>query len=165
MSLRHEIEDDFRSRKNHESLWYGIVQNMEKLGFQVTVQQAKDKYFNLKKKWKEVIDGKTGTERVDFRHQSSFDLTFGTKASTKPAFVVDIVKSKILLLNSSKDESYLDKINSTHNVKIKKQCRGKSLVSINTNEYKNPTKNPFSNHLLSISAICLIKEVLGTAHQ
>lgn len=47
-------------------------------------------YIQLKKKkWKEIIDVGTGTERKDFRLKEEFDLVFGTKPSANPVLTLD----------------------------------------------------------------------------
>ena len=48
-----------------------------------------NKYFSLKKRWKEVVDAGTGTEAKFFRQRELFDQQYGTKASTKPQVLLD----------------------------------------------------------------------------
>ncbi|KAK3084571.1 hypothetical protein FSP39_015637 [Pinctada imbricata] len=90
VSLRHEKNDKFMKSKNHTELWKEISCDLlQKLKCNVTPLQANNKYNNLKKRWKEVIDAGTGTEAKYFRQRDAFDEMYGTKASSKPAFTLD----------------------------------------------------------------------------
>lgn len=46
-----------------------------------------------KKKWKEIIDAGTSTERKDFCLKKKFHLVFYTKPSAKPVLTLDSVTS------------------------------------------------------------------------
>lgn len=85
VSARHDRDDDFRKSKNHTCLWKEVAKEVGT----VTATQAMHKYNNLKKRWKEVIDSGTGTEAKYFRHREAFDQQYGTRSSTKPAFILD----------------------------------------------------------------------------
>lgn len=50
-----------------------------------------NKYNNLQKRWKEVFDAVTGTEKKYFRQKEEFDLMYGTKQSSKPYFTIDSI--------------------------------------------------------------------------
>jgi hypothetical protein len=92
--LRHEQQDLFSKTRNHNRLWHNIAQELCKT-FQTKISgiQALNKYNNLKKRWKEIVDAGTGTERKDFRLSEEFDLVFGTKPSTRPFATLDSVSS------------------------------------------------------------------------
>lgn len=87
---RHERNEDFLKTKNHSKLWEDICKELK---FTVTSQQAFYKYASLKKKWKEIIDAPSGTETRYFRHKTSFDVMYGTKASTRPKSTIDTDKT------------------------------------------------------------------------
>lgn len=88
---RHERNDDFLKNKNHTKLWEDICKELK---FAVTLQQAFYKYASLKKKWKELIDAPSGTETRYFRHKTSFDNMYSTKASTRPKSSIDTDKTQ-----------------------------------------------------------------------
>jgi hypothetical protein len=92
--LRHEQQDLFSKTRNHNRLWHNIAEELCKT-FQTKISgtQALNKYNNLKKRWKEIVDAGTGTERKDFRLREEFDLVFGTKPSTRPFATLDSVSS------------------------------------------------------------------------
>lgn len=97
VSLRHdhEMHNKFLKSKNHNQLWMDIsseINRQLKCHTCITPTQAANKYNSLKKRWKEVRDSGTGTERKHFRQKEAFDVMFGTKASTKPSFIVDTLK-------------------------------------------------------------------------
>lgn len=88
--LRHERQDLFLKTRNHSTLWQEISEELCKtFKTKISSTQALNKYNNLKKKWKEIIDAGTGTERKDFRLKEEFDLAFGTKPSAKPLLTLD----------------------------------------------------------------------------
>lgn len=88
--LRHERQDLFLKSRNHGVLWQEISKELSQtFKTKITSTQALNKYNNLKKKWKEIIDAGTGTERKDFRLKEEFDLVFGTKPSSKPVLTLD----------------------------------------------------------------------------
>ncbi|XP_062596161.1 uncharacterized protein LOC134257579 [Saccostrea cucullata] len=88
--LRHDRQDLFEKNKNHVSLWTQISRDLSNaFKVKITPTQAINKYNNLKKRWKEIIDSGTGTERKYFRLKEDFDLMYGTRQSTKPAFTID----------------------------------------------------------------------------
>ncbi|XP_060557705.1 uncharacterized protein LOC132718092 [Ruditapes philippinarum] len=96
VSLRHDKNDQFTQTKNHSLLWKAIAEEINKtLNCNITSTQAMNKYFSLKKKWKEVVDAGTGTEAKFFRQKNDFDQLYGTKASTKPQFLLDSTKSPV----------------------------------------------------------------------
>jgi hypothetical protein len=53
-----------------------------------------NKYYSLKKRWKEIIDAPTGTEHKYFRQKDQFDELYGTKESTRPTVLVDTMDNK-----------------------------------------------------------------------
>lgn len=65
------------------------------------------KYNSLKKKWKEVIDSPSGSAAKKFVHKNAFDDEYGTKASTKPAFVLDTDEESISSSISKEGEKSL----------------------------------------------------------
>ena len=90
VSIRHEKNDMFLKSKNHTALWKEISNQLnEILQCCVSPTQAMNKYYSLKKKWKEVIDAGTGSDRKYFRQKDQFDELYGCKESTKPSVVMD----------------------------------------------------------------------------
>ena len=60
--------------KYHTALWKEISDQLNAiLQCRVSPTQAMDKYYSLKKKWKEVIDAETGSDRKYFRQKDQFD--------------------------------------------------------------------------------------------
>lgn len=55
----------------------------------VTPNQAMNKYYSLKKRWKKRVDAPTGTERKYFRQKEQFDELYGTRESTKSTITLD----------------------------------------------------------------------------
>jgi hypothetical protein len=49
VNLRHDMEEDFKDKKSHLELWEEIAKNMHVAGYKTSAQQAKNKYFSLKK--------------------------------------------------------------------------------------------------------------------
>lgn len=88
---RASLDDKFNQTKSHNVLWNQIQTEMEKEGVQVSAQQIKDKWKNLKRKYMEIVDlnGKTGNCRNTCKYFDIFSQLYGTKASTKPSFVLD----------------------------------------------------------------------------
>lgn len=85
----------FLKSKNHTALWKEIsAQLNETLQCTVTLNQAMNKYYSLKKRWKELIDAPTGTERTYFRQKEQFDEMYGTRESTKPTITLDTLEKK-----------------------------------------------------------------------
>lgn len=98
VSIRHERATDFLKTKNHASIWKEITRQLNiELGCHINTQQATNKYNNLKKRWKEVIDSKSGSQTKYFRQRDAFDEAYGTRASTKPSFLIDSGSKKICL--------------------------------------------------------------------
>lgn len=90
--LRHERQDLFEKNRNHGTLWNQIARDLTNtFHIKITPTQALNKYNNLKKRWKEIIDSGTGTERKYFRLKEEFDLMYGTKQSSKPSFTMDSI--------------------------------------------------------------------------
>ena len=80
----------FLKSKNHTAQWKEISNQLnEILQCCVSPKQAMNKYYSLKKKWKEVIDAGTGSDRKYFRQKDQFDELYGCKESTKPSVVMD----------------------------------------------------------------------------
>ncbi|XP_062577538.1 spore germination protein 270-11-like [Saccostrea cucullata] len=158
--LRHDRQDLFEKNKNHVSLWTQISRDLSNaFKVKITPTQAINKYNNLKKRWKEIIDSGTGTERKYFRLKEDFDLMYGTRQSTKPAFTIDssssdsiecptpshaetVTKSKspkkkeLLEQLDAKEEEFNDKIEKFHAEKMKRMDRFLDLFekSIEKNE-------------------------------
>ncbi|XP_062574937.1 uncharacterized protein LOC134236815 [Saccostrea cucullata] len=95
VNLRHDKNDKFLQSKNHTALWKDIsAQLNETLKCNVSPNQAMNKYYSMKKWWKEIIDAPTGTERKYFRQKDQFDEMYGTKESTKTTVMVDTLEKK-----------------------------------------------------------------------
>lgn len=55
--IRHEKNNDFMKIKNHQALWSEIARELSSsLKCSISATQAMNKYYKLKKRWKEVID-------------------------------------------------------------------------------------------------------------
>ena len=55
--IRHEKNNDFMKIKNHQALWSEIAKELSSsLKCSISATQAMNKYYKLKKRWKEVID-------------------------------------------------------------------------------------------------------------
>lgn len=64
--IRHEKNDDFMKIKNHQALWSEIARELSSsLKCSISATQAMNKYYKLKKRWKEVIDS-AGSEAKYF---------------------------------------------------------------------------------------------------
>jgi len=85
ITIRGEMEYKFVGVKSHETLWKEIHKKMEKQGVQISVVQIINKWKNMKKRYKEVIDAnsKTGNNAVSWKHYDLFNELYGNKASTK----------------------------------------------------------------------------------
>ena len=71
-------------------MWDEIAEKLfQVLNTKITGTQAMYKYNSLKKRWKEIIDAPSGSAAKKFVHKNAFDEEYGTKASTRPAFVLD----------------------------------------------------------------------------
>lgn len=93
VNLRHEKNEKFLKSKNHSMLWKDITAQLkDTLHCIVTPNQAMNKYYSLKKRWKEVVDAPTGTERKYFRQKEQFDEIYGTRESTKPTITLDTLE-------------------------------------------------------------------------
>ena len=80
----------FLKSKNQTALWKEISNQLnEILQCCVSPTQTMNKYYCLKKKWKEVIDAGTGSDRKYFRQKDQFDELYGCKESTQPSVVID----------------------------------------------------------------------------
>lgn len=87
---RHKKSTDFLKTRNHALLWDEIAEKLfQVLNTKITGTQAMYKYNSLKKRWKEIIDAPSGSAAKKFVHKNAFDEEYGTKASTRPAFVLD----------------------------------------------------------------------------
>lgn len=114
VNIRHERATDFLKNKNHAVLWKEIVTRLnDEIGCNINTQQALNKYNNLKKRWKEIIDSKSGSETKYFRQRDAFDEAYGTRASTKPSLVIDSgSKVKLMYAEDTQDAGN----NQTHKV-------------------------------------------------
>lgn len=107
VNLRHDKNDKFVKCKNHTALWKDSSAHLkETLQCNVSPNQAMNKYYSMKKRWKEIIDAPTGTERKYFRQKEQFDEMYGTKESTRPTVLVDTMnKPETQGPNSKKTKS------------------------------------------------------------
>jgi len=131
---RHERNDDFLKNKNHTKLWEDICKELK---FAVTPQQAFYKYASLKKKWKELIDAPSGTETRYFRHKTSFDNMYGTKASTRPTSSIDTDKTHD---ETDKTQDEPDKTQEEESETIQGQNDSTRKKKIGKKETKNKRK-------------------------
>lgn len=94
MTIRGDMEDAFNGTKQHDTLWGKIVKQMNQEGVTVSSKQVINKWKNLKKKYKEVIDSNnhTGNNRCTWKHFDAFNRLYGNKASTMPCVMVDTSK-------------------------------------------------------------------------
>lgn len=110
ITSREEMDDEFHKLKNHEVLWTRITRNIYYNGVKVTRSQVMNKWKNLKKKYREVLDenNKTGNQRITWRHLKSFNKIFGHKASSKAACTYDSSKKENKLSTNGLNISTLD---------------------------------------------------------
>lgn len=143
VDLRHEKNDQFIRTKNHSLLWRAISEKVnQELHCNITPTQAMNKYFSLKKKWKEVVDARTGTEAKSFRQKNQFDQLYGTKASTKPQFILDSGKSisgiqGTATVKTTADETTLSGSKQVTGRQIKGKTKRKSTEIIDLMERQN----------------------------
>ena len=91
VQTRASMENQFNLNKSHTVLWGRIVEELRVKEVNVSIQQAKDKWKNLKKRYNEVIDlnRKTGNEKSTCRHYEVLNELYGDKANTKAHFTID----------------------------------------------------------------------------
>ncbi|XP_055997143.1 uncharacterized protein LOC125646359 [Ostrea edulis] len=113
--LRHERQDLFEKKpRNHGTLWNLIAKDLSNIfHMKITPTQALNKYNNLKKRWKEIIDSGTGTERKYFRLKEEFDLMYGAKQSSKPSFIMNSITGSTCNSSESNECPFSDKTKTT----------------------------------------------------
>ena len=76
ISERLDKEEKFNSCKSYNALWKKIQKNLEEEGIFVTFSQVMNKWKNLKKRYKEVVDNnsKTGKEKCTWKHLKTFSV-------------------------------------------------------------------------------------------
>ena len=131
ITLRSDMDDKFFNSKQHDTLWNEILKKMKEEGVSVSRQQVINKWKNLKKKFKEIVDSnnKTGNNPTKWKHFQRFNQLFGNKASTNPAVIIDTSKKdKTIVSESIASDSSVD-MPSTSGIqatKKRKICRDKS---------------------------------------
>ena len=137
VSVPHERATDFLKNKNHAAIWKEITTHINtELGCNITSLQATNKYSNLKRRWKEIVDSKSGSQTKYFRHRDAFDEAYGTRASTKPSFLIDSGSKEMPIGHEDKreDGSLDDKDNN-------------KVTNIVTNIDKKKTKTPSEDQM------------------
>lgn len=135
ITLRSDMDDKFFNSKQHDTLWNEILKKMKEEGVSVSRQQVINKWKNLKKKFKEIVDSnnKTGNNPTKWKHFQRFNQLFGNKASTNPAVIIDTSnKDKTIVSESIASDSSVD-MPSTSGIqatKKRKICRDKSQDKI-----------------------------------
>ena len=135
--VRHERATDFLKNKNHAAIWKEITTHINtELLCNITSLQATNKYSNLKRRWKEIVDSKSGSQTKYFRHRDAFDEAYGTRASTKPSFLIDSGSKEMPIGNEDKreDGSLDDKDNN-------------KVTNIDKKKTKTPSEDQMSQDL------------------
>lgn len=111
ITLRSDMDDKFFNSKQHDTLWNEILKKMKEEGVSVSRQQVINKWKNLKKKFKEIVDSnnKTGNNPTKWKHFQRLSQLFGNKASTNPAVIIDTSnKDKTIVSESIASDSSVD---------------------------------------------------------
>ena len=101
----------FFNSKQRDTLWNEILKKMKEKGVSVSRQQVINKWKNLKKKFKEIVDSnnKTGNNPTKWKHFQRFNQLFGNKASTNLAVIIDTSnKDKTIVSESIASDSSVD---------------------------------------------------------
>ncbi|XP_069103545.1 uncharacterized protein [Argopecten irradians] len=113
--LRCAREEKFLSSKAHDTLWNEISSEMKRKNTNVTKIQLINKWKNLKKKYKEVIDKnkKTGNARVTWKFYEEFNEIYGNKASTHPSYCIDTSNTNPVTIGNLTSTDDLPKLATT----------------------------------------------------
>lgn len=85
------MDSQFHQSKNHEVLWSRITDMLNSAGVKVTKAQVMNKWKNMKKKYREVLDAnnKTGNSPTTWKYLEDFNRIFGHKASSTAVCTFD----------------------------------------------------------------------------
>ena len=82
------------------------------MNIKVTKLQVFNKWVNLKKKYREILDhnNKTGADKQTWKHLDTFDVLFGHKAGTKAAVTYDSSRKgkRLVLQKKASNETEID---------------------------------------------------------
>lgn len=101
------MEEQFNDVKNHDVLWGQITKKLNSHNIFVNVLQVKNKWKNLKKTYKKVVDdnSQTGNKATTWKFFEEFNNVYGNRASTRAEVTYDISAKRKLL---SVKEGYTD---------------------------------------------------------
>ncbi|XP_062576800.1 uncharacterized protein LOC134238698, partial [Saccostrea cucullata] len=90
VALRMEKDEEFRKSKVHQRIWNNIAAEMTQKGYKVNGQKAANKWKSLKRSYMEVIDhnSKSGNDAKTVPYMTDFNMLYGNKPSTKPAYTL-----------------------------------------------------------------------------
>jgi hydroxylamine reductase (hybrid-cluster protein) len=121
----------FQQNKNHETIWNTISKGLKDNGISVSTQQVKNKWKNLKKTYKRIIDENksTGNGRSQWKYLDEFNDMYGHKASTIPALVFDSGNSAGKRFSKQVKESNPENKNDKKEKETCREQRGKKRSS------------------------------------
>lgn len=110
------------------SLWCQIAKEKNSsLKFNISSLKVINKYYNWNKRWKEVRDSAgsrgSGTEAKYFRQEKAFDQLYGTKASTKPACILNTFDYKEEETTTNKKKTHTDQNKMNENKSSDQTCQ------------------------------------------
>ncbi|XP_065935753.1 uncharacterized protein [Magallana gigas] len=78
ISIRSDMDEEFEQVKNHDVLWNRITKTLNNHKVPVTCNQVKNKWKNLKKTYKKVVDDnhKTGNKKTTWKYFEEFNLLY-----------------------------------------------------------------------------------------
>ncbi|XP_033729732.1 trihelix transcription factor GTL1-like [Pecten maximus] len=110
IDVRLDKETAFNGSKSHDTLWNEITTQMKKNGINVTKIQIMNKWKNLKKKYKEILDSnsKTGNSPASWKYFEVFNQAYGNKASTQPVILIDSSKETPFVMKKAANSNLCD---------------------------------------------------------
>ncbi|KAK4884873.1 hypothetical protein RN001_001144 [Aquatica leii] len=108
LSLYSDYKKDFEGKKfTNKSLWLKIALQMNKDGYNLTWEQCDNKFKNLKKAYKKVIDNnsKTGRGRMSFKFFDLMDSLFSKNPEIHPVAECSSMEIPIFVENLSESQS------------------------------------------------------------
>ena len=91
VATRLEMQEEFDSgKKNHTVLWGRILDVFLSHGIDVTLEQLKNKFKEIKRQWRDAVDDNsiTGNDPKSCPFFEEMSEVFGTKAGSRPAFTL-----------------------------------------------------------------------------
>lgn len=154
------MEEEFEQVKNHDVLWNRITKTLNNHKVPVTCNQVKNKWKNLKKTYKKVVDDnqKTGNKKTTWKYFEEFNLLYGNRASTTAKVTYDSVKGT---LNSPQSEESSGEhgqgapacsASTSAHQNTGKRKPSKSVTGDHELEFKNPKKAKLANVVDKLTA-------------